>query len=341
MNHYQFNPVKNKVKAIAMYINMDCNLNCKMCEINKHVLEKPTIFQAKQAENLIKQYKQYNPNGVIGLESGELFANRKQFDNFVEVCKKYELKLGFVTNGTLVQKKDMENLKDILDYLVISVESHREEINDHIRGHGVFKKICRLTDWLEELGVGYCINTTLSKLNIDHVNEIYNFFTLRKYFYCQHLLVLAPSFYATQFSEKSSQNFYLQNGFINEKDKIVLIDRLSSYVEHTQGAKTSFTMEALELTKAIMSQDDKNLLDYPVCNTFERNLYVDYNGDIRLCSQNCFPAIANTNDKSLDLQELWEGNKTQAIRAKMALCREKCGLAPCNNKEVLSNRLDA
>ncbi len=340
MNDYQFDPVKNKVKAIVMYINIDCNLSCKMCEINKHVIVKPSIFEAKHAENLIKQYKQYKPNGVIGLESGELFANRKQFDAFVEVCQKYELKLGFVTNGTLSQKKDMENLKNILDYLVISVESHREEINDYIRGRGVFKKICRLTDWLDDLGIDYCINTTLSKLNVDHINEIYDFFAPKKHFLNQHLIILTPSFFTTQFSKESLQDFYLQNGFINEEDKIMLIERLSSYVEHTQGGKSSFTMEALDLTKAIMSQKQKDLLDYPVCNTFERNLYVDCNGDIRLCSQNCFPAIANIKDESLNLQELWEGDKTQASRAKMALCRNKCGLAPCNNKEILSNRLE-
>jgi hypothetical protein len=61
----------------------------------------------------------------------------------------------------------------------------------------------------------------------------------------------------------------------------------------------------------------------PICNSYERNIMLNMNGEARLCFSTNFPGTKLK--KYGDLRKFWYGN--DALRARMALCTQYCGIS--------------
>jgi mycofactocin radical SAM maturase len=57
-------------------------------------------------------------------------------------------------------------------YLQVSLDGATEEVNDHIRGKGTYKKILRAIDCLAKNDVAFSINTVLTKLNYPQLDTL-------------------------------------------------------------------------------------------------------------------------------------------------------------------------
>ena len=83
--------------------------------------------------------------------------------------KGFEVSL--LTNGTLVDGEKARRLADLLDSAQVSVEGP-ERVHDAIRGRGNLAKAMRGAELLAAAGIPVNLNVTLSKLNIDCIDEV-------------------------------------------------------------------------------------------------------------------------------------------------------------------------
>jgi radical SAM protein with 4Fe4S-binding SPASM domain len=81
------------------------------------------------------------------------------FDRFVAKAREYECKLELITNATRLTPERFALMEDILDQIVVSLDSHEEEALDKVRGRGVHRRIMRnfesLGKYLEGRPKGY------------------------------------------------------------------------------------------------------------------------------------------------------------------------------------------
>jgi MoaA/NifB/PqqE/SkfB family radical SAM enzyme len=333
---YSFNSEKNKIQSINLTITLDCNLNCRMCEINRHMRHRKYAVPDTHVFRLLSQYKSYNADGIVQFDAGEVFANKKTLYPFLLHCRKIGLKIGVVTNGTLVTEEDLDLLRGNLGYFIVSLDSHVEKIHDFVRGKGTFAKVIRLFELLHHKAIGFSVNTIVSRLNIDHLTELYGFLNT-KYFFRRHdLNLLTKSYFAPG---KRTNQFYKTYSFNGSDDKTHAVAALNAYMRYTAGRKTSYTPQVHACIADIITSRPGGRLNEPLCNVFKRKLIVDFEGDIRLCYLPLFPPLANITDTKLNLKEIWESETAQKIRSKMESCLEKCGKELCNNKRLPFNRI--
>jgi MoaA/NifB/PqqE/SkfB family radical SAM enzyme len=332
---YTFNPTVHKIRNLDIHINHYCNLNCRMCEINKYRKNKKNNIPEKYILNLLTQFKNYNSEGVVKFDTGEIFANKNIY-TFLNHCNNIKLKIGIVTNGTLITEDDIEKLKENLGYLVIPLESHLEDIHDYMRGKGTFNKVIRLITLLNRKKVHYSVNTVVSKLNLDHILKLYEYLNRNEYFYSHNLNILKNSF----FSNEKEIRFFKQHSFRNDKDLSEVNKKMIQYMNHTKGLKTSYIPEVHKYEMKSLHLWNKETLEEPLCNIFKRNMFIDFSGNVRLCSSTVFPHIGNITDDDFDIKNIWESEKAQNLREKMEKCVQKCGLLTCTNKEISFNKLE-
>jgi MoaA/NifB/PqqE/SkfB family radical SAM enzyme len=246
------------------------------------------------------------------------------------------LKVGIVTNGTLVTEEDLDILHGNLGYFIVSLDSHLQKVHDFIRGKGTYEKVIKLLPLLNQKETVFSVNTVISKLNIDHLLELYGFLKRNQYFQRHDLNLLTKSYFA---SGKKTNKFYKAYSFGCHGEKTHAIEKLNEYMLFTEGRKTSYVPQVHACITDIIKSKGEDDLNRPLCNVFKRKLIIDLKGDIRLCYHPAYPAIANITDKHMDLKEIWESEKTQQTRKKMELCVKRCGKELCNNKRLPFNRV--
>ena len=102
----------------------------------------------------------------ITFEGGEPFLH-PEISRLVEVAKDAGLTTGIVTNGSLVTYPRLARMSSTLDWLGLSVDSAKEEIELRLgRGNGGHVAHARkVADWTHELGIGLKVNAVITRLN--------------------------------------------------------------------------------------------------------------------------------------------------------------------------------
>lgn len=172
--------IKPKSFHLQWHITERCNLRCKHCYQDptflKQELDTQKLIQI--LENFIKQIKAWGLSKEmvrVSLTGGEPFMRK----DFFELLKKYHenrfmFNYGILTNGTLLNKKIVKELKNLeVNYVQVSLEG-TEKINDYIRGKGVFKKVIQTVKLLKNEGLNSNLSMTVSKANIKEVPKMVN-----------------------------------------------------------------------------------------------------------------------------------------------------------------------
>lgn len=324
---YIFDTKTHPIRSMILEVQSVCNLNCKMCRFQEQ--ERYSDFTAIRSsiKKVLSDVKRYYPDCLVEFISGEIFAAKRIIYPYLEYCKELGLKAAIVTNGTLITEQDVMFIKDVVGGLTISLDSMREDVHDFIRGKGVFKKVVALLDLLDRHAIPYYVTSVVSKLNIDHLTDIYDYLTTRKYFIHNSFNILSRSF----FSGSDMDHFYMNYSFHTPDDRAYAEEQLARYVGYTQGHRTSYTKAVHESTVGVLYN---RTLTSPLCNIFERNLIMRHNGDLALCFQSGYPPVGNGTAETFDLKQVWEGLHTQRLRSRMAQCLKSCGALSCNNKHL-------
>lgn len=157
------------VRNLQFHLTNKCNLRCIHCYMDSGVkhYDEMTINQWK--EIIDKASLRYG-RWFLSLTGGEPLVYQGYLD-ILKYAKDKGATTGMISNGTLLTPKKVEELDGVLDHLQISLDGATEEVNDRIRGKGVFNKVIENLKLLKETNIRLGLNVVVMKSNADDLRD--------------------------------------------------------------------------------------------------------------------------------------------------------------------------
>ena len=161
---------KSGERNVFFHILTACNLKCKHCYINREqhgsaMLPKETIY------SWLKLFHDPEKKSNVIFLGGEPTLHPDLPASIMD-AKKLDYSVTVDTNGYLFHDFLEKTKPEVLDYLSFSIDGPDPEVNDPIRGEGVFQ-IC--SDNLKRaVAMGFRVSViyTVSKKNISHLHKM-------------------------------------------------------------------------------------------------------------------------------------------------------------------------
>lgn len=154
-----FSRCRYKIPLRVMhFVTFRCNLSCKYCGIWKTFSKEMSTKEAKKA---IKEFADAGTFHWV-FTGGEPLL-RKDIGDLVNYLKDFGIVVTMTTNGTLIRRR-VKELRNV-DYFVVSLDGP-EEVNDFVRGKGVYKKVIKNVEILKNYNFEVVLNATLSLGNV-------------------------------------------------------------------------------------------------------------------------------------------------------------------------------
>lgn len=161
----------------VLHITNQCNLKCKHCYASAgSKLENE--LSLKEIRNLVDDLEDLGTQYII-LSGGEPFLH-KGFFNILGYCEKKKIHTMVTSNGTLITDAIAKKLKNYsyLDSIQISIDSHDPLKHNNFRGvNNAFQLALKGIKYCIKNGIKVSVMTTLSKINIDNMEDMLTFFS--------------------------------------------------------------------------------------------------------------------------------------------------------------------
>jgi AdoMet-dependent heme synthase len=149
-----------------------CNLKCIHCRANADDDIFKDELDTGKIKHIIDEIASF-ANPILVLTGGEpLF--RKDIFTIAEYARSKGFRLALATNGTLIEKNTALKIKKSgIQRVSISIDGKDSRSHDIFRGiEGSFKRAIEGAALLRETGVEFQFNTTITKRNVDELEEI-------------------------------------------------------------------------------------------------------------------------------------------------------------------------
>ena len=157
-------------------ISEQCNLRCPTC---LYLLANPDSFSSSfisvdKFNLILEKYNKQMKAETIFLSGGEPLLH-PQFDELVDICKKYNLSTKTSTNGVLIKNKLSSLMK--LDYVNVSLDCYDHESFKKYRGGSKkqFDLIKESLKTLKEYNIYFSISFLLSTENVSEIIKMIEF----------------------------------------------------------------------------------------------------------------------------------------------------------------------
>ena len=320
---------------LFLEITTECQLRCQQCHYWT-TKERLGVLSLEEKRGLLEQFIQINPSGVVIFTGGEPLLRLNHVLELSRQCRKAGLLSVVSTNAATISPEVAEALiKDGPSYIAVSIDSHLDKLHDQIRGvPGTFQKaVAAIREMLRQKvaqrsSSRIFISSILCELNIADCLQLAKFAKTLGVDGVTYQ-VLEPTFALA--TERDA--FYERHWFKNVVEAQKQIEQLA-----TLYAGDPFLLlneQDLEWLKALIAHSD--LLPEPVCDSSERNLWVDSYGETRLCAYmekvTTPPSLGNIRQHTL--ASMWSGRIADSARPLMAKCRQTCGMLNCHRRRTM------
>ena len=163
------NKQENKfLEKMKIYITNACNLRCVHCFIRAD-MPLPNELTTNEIKKLINNFSNYGGK-ILTITGGEPLVRRDIFE-ILKFAKDNNLFVVLLTNGTLVNENNANQLVKYVDQIQISIDGPNEETHDAIRGVGTFKKTMKAIHLLGNTNVDIFISMTPVPRFIPDINS--------------------------------------------------------------------------------------------------------------------------------------------------------------------------
>lgn len=288
-----------------------CNLNCKICWRRKEdaKLAQPSFeFLAK----ILKEAKEMKVETIDLTGGGEPFV-RKDIIQLMKLVKEYGMNGTITTNSTLIKKSEAEEIvKMEWDEIKFSLDGSSPEINDYIRGKGIFKKVLKCINMFQKIkkeklslrpSLRLCFTITKT-----------NFIDIPNYIRLAKKLGISDISFSPLFEWESNREFWIEK---SRKKELMKVLKKGLEVSREEGIKTNL--------KAIIKFGVWEHAMPKFCFAPWYMLFINANREAMMC---CTLASLYKNKlgRVRSLKEVWFGKKMERMRERMrkGLLFEEC-----------------
>jgi len=313
----------------------ECNLRCRQCHMWRST-EPADSLGTEDKLRLVDELALWSPGATVVLTGGETMRKGEEFFALTRACRDAGLHAATNTNATYLRvDADLDRLlTEGPNYLVVSLDSHRPELHDWIRGQAgtgqhVLDVLRRLVERRRAHHPGSPVrimtNTILFDRNLDELDALV--VTL------QDIGVDGVMFQALSrtFWLQGERDVFFDSHFPRDVARFdAAIDRLLAL----QAAGAPIVTSANDLGWIKLYARDPDFIGEQVCASGERNMMVDQRGDVQLCfsMRGLMEGRALGNVRHAGLRVLWEGAMADRARGVMAGCRQNCGMLNCHRR---------
>lgn len=187
----EMNTLRFELNPSAVYFNPTerCNLNCSYCYIPDTIRKNGAHMSLGKIEKALQILKEYFKKNVNGKSSKEFLPQIVFHGSEPMLCKdsifsaidkfKNDFRFGIQTNGTLIDKDDIDFITSRGIGVGLSLDGHTSKIADSTRktwdGHGVSRKVLANLKLLRGYP-NYNVICTVTTRNMHHLTKIIDFF---------------------------------------------------------------------------------------------------------------------------------------------------------------------
>ncbi len=152
-------------------VSNTCNLRCKHCFQGDYT-KLLSYEKIDHRLSLLAKEKVF----MLNLVGGEIFLHEDAMKIIERACDYYGFAVNIITNATLIDDDTIEKLKKLENKpaFLVSLEGIKE-INDEIRGKGVFEKVEKSISKLRKEGFYVEISCTLNNFNYPNYKKLIEF----------------------------------------------------------------------------------------------------------------------------------------------------------------------
>ncbi|NOR48768.1 MAG: heme b synthase [Methanosarcinaceae archaeon] len=164
-------------RLIAWELTAGCNLSCVHCR-GASTFEIPQgELTTDEAKHFIDEIVEMG-NPILIISGGEPLVRKDVFE-IAQYGTDKGLRVVMATNGTLVTPEVAKKMKEVgIQRVSISLDGANARSHDDFRGEpGAFDGALRGIDYIKKAGIGFQVNTTITKRNIDEIPKILEFAT--------------------------------------------------------------------------------------------------------------------------------------------------------------------
>ncbi len=160
-----------KKREVCWLITTRCNQKCAYCHGFRNIPELSYEENEEVLSKLIRAGVNY-----ITFSGGEALLYPNILD-LLKIARQNGVKSKLITNGSLIANNEkVREIVDYLDTITLSLDTTRDEINEQMgRGRNHFTEIKKVLDILKNKDIRIKINTVVTKLNIDYIEELGEF----------------------------------------------------------------------------------------------------------------------------------------------------------------------
>ncbi|MCF0191255.1 MAG: radical SAM protein [Marinilabiliaceae bacterium] len=155
---------------VHLMLTDKCNLHCKYCYASERIESGYGYLSREDYFGIIDQLIDVNPSVSFTLSGGEPLLNDSWSDIASYIKQKGSQSL-LLTNGLLIDDSNVLTIKSLFSLVTLSIDGSTVEIHSRTRGDN-YNKLIGVIDLLERNEVNYSLSMTVSRYNIDDVEDM-------------------------------------------------------------------------------------------------------------------------------------------------------------------------
>jgi Fe-coproporphyrin III synthase len=164
---------KDKKPVVVWNMTQQCNLKCVHCYAQAKMTQQANELSTDEGKKLIDDLS--SMGAPVMLFSGGEPLMRKDLAELAAYAVQKGMRAVISTNGTLIDSKTAQTLKEIgLSYVGISLDGMRE-INDQFRGMtGAFDAALKGIENCQKAGIKVGLRFTINKFNVNEIPALFD-----------------------------------------------------------------------------------------------------------------------------------------------------------------------
>lgn len=162
------------LRMVAWELTRNCNLTCLHCRASASLGPYENELSTEEIVRVLDDIRTFASPTII-LTGGEPLLRKDIFD-IIDHGTAIGLRLVIAVNGTFLDRETARRLKEGgIGRVSMSLDSHDREGHDLFRGvEGSFAAVMNGAAILNDTGLPFQINTTVTQFNSDHLGAIYD-----------------------------------------------------------------------------------------------------------------------------------------------------------------------